>query len=400
MADKQSSSRRTSGSRQEPSRRGARERQDQRDRQDIREPKEKQTRQEPRERQDQRDRQDTQSRQDTRIRRDQMIHCDRCGEDYSATYRRCPFCDERASSGKRPSNRRGGGYGAPVNPVQVASVVVGLVIIIAALYIIFTKIGPFFFGDKDPGSSSGSPGTSQVDPNSSNQNKGDQSGDSSSNKVDPSGSSSAGQLPPSGSNVPEKPVTPEPPAVVVNSITLNKTDLTLNPDEHTTLKATVDPQGAGTVTWSSDRPDVLNVSESGTVVNINSGTKKVKVTVTASIGGKTATCTIYCKPGSKNTPPTTPTTPTPPTPSTPTTPTTPDPQPSAGTLKPGTTAVITGAGNGLNVRSGPSKDSEVVASILNGNTVIIKEDAGNGWYKIDYGNNKLGYISSSFVKAK
>ena len=26
---------------------------------------------------------------------DTLIHCDACGEDYSATYRRCPFCGER-----------------------------------------------------------------------------------------------------------------------------------------------------------------------------------------------------------------------------------------------------------------------------------------------------------------
>ena len=26
---------------------------------------------------------------------DALIHCEHCGEDYSATYRRCPFCGER-----------------------------------------------------------------------------------------------------------------------------------------------------------------------------------------------------------------------------------------------------------------------------------------------------------------
>ena len=26
---------------------------------------------------------------------DKLIHCDACGEDYSSTYRRCPFCGER-----------------------------------------------------------------------------------------------------------------------------------------------------------------------------------------------------------------------------------------------------------------------------------------------------------------
>ncbi len=339
MADKQPSNRRAPSSRQEPSRRGSRE------------------------------------RPDTRDRRTQMIHCDRCGEDYSATYRRCPFCDERPNGGKRQTNRRGGGYGAPVNPVQVASVVVGLVIIIAAFYILFTKVVPFFSG-KDTPSDPVSPGssTSQIDPGPSQQ----------------------------PSDVPSDPVPPQPPAVPVTSLTLDKTDFTLAPDEHAALKATVVPQDAGTVVWTCDRPEALYVSETGTVININSGSSKVKATVTASIGGKTATCTVYCKPGSKNAPPATPNAPAPSTPATPapSTPTAPEPQPSAGTLAPGTEAVITGAGSGLNVRSGPSTDSEVVASIQNGNTVIIKENAGNGWYKVDYGNHKLGYISSSFVKTK
>ena len=26
---------------------------------------------------------------------EELIHCNVCGEDYSATYRRCPFCGER-----------------------------------------------------------------------------------------------------------------------------------------------------------------------------------------------------------------------------------------------------------------------------------------------------------------
>ena len=30
--------------------------------------------------------------------RTELIHCDNCGEDYAATYRRCPFCDAKADS--------------------------------------------------------------------------------------------------------------------------------------------------------------------------------------------------------------------------------------------------------------------------------------------------------------
>ena len=51
-------------------------------------------------------------------------HCAACGEDYSPTYRRCPFCDERPGrggvSGKRVANTRGGGYGRPASALKVA----------------------------------------------------------------------------------------------------------------------------------------------------------------------------------------------------------------------------------------------------------------------------------------
>ena len=48
-----------------------------------------------------------------------MIRCENCGEDYSVTYKRCPFCDERP--GKLQNKRRRGdgqaAYGR--NPLQL-----------------------------------------------------------------------------------------------------------------------------------------------------------------------------------------------------------------------------------------------------------------------------------------
>ena len=48
-------------------------------------------------------------------RRNDVIRCDKCGEYYAITYKRCPFCDERpgrgGGSGRRVANTRGGGYG-------------------------------------------------------------------------------------------------------------------------------------------------------------------------------------------------------------------------------------------------------------------------------------------------
>ena len=41
--------------------------------------------------------------------RDMLIHCDSCGEEYSSTYRRCPFC------GARNEPRRNSGRDDPAS---------------------------------------------------------------------------------------------------------------------------------------------------------------------------------------------------------------------------------------------------------------------------------------------
>ena len=38
-------------------------------------------------------------RRQTSSRRTDVIRCENCGEDYSITYKRCPFCDERPGRG-------------------------------------------------------------------------------------------------------------------------------------------------------------------------------------------------------------------------------------------------------------------------------------------------------------
>ena len=84
------------------------------------------------------------------IRRNDVIHCENCGEDYSVTYKRCPFCDERPAKNGRPrtaGGRRvagGGRSGRPANPLQVAALVGSLVLIIVAMYIVFTSLAPLF----------------------------------------------------------------------------------------------------------------------------------------------------------------------------------------------------------------------------------------------------------------
>ena len=152
-------------------------------------------------------------------RRTDVIRCERCGEDYSITYKRCPFCDERP--GKRVArNTRGGGYGGAVNPIQVVGLVISLVLIIAALFIVFTKVAPLFH--RDPGSSSGSQNTSQSQGKPSGNQPGGTSG---------SGNSGSGTANPPSSDT-------------VQAISLDKTDFTLEPGASQQLSAAVSPAGS------------------------------------------------------------------------------------------------------------------------------------------------------------
>ena len=92
-------------------------------------------------------------------RRSDLIRCDNCGEYYSVTYKRCPFCDERPGQpgGRRvATNKRGGGYGGAVNPVQIALLILSFVLVVAAAFIVIKAVAPLFHRDPaaDPGGSS------------------------------------------------------------------------------------------------------------------------------------------------------------------------------------------------------------------------------------------------------
>lgn len=76
----------------------------------------------------------------------------------------------------------------------------------------------------------------------------------------------------------------------VSSVQLDKTELTLKPDDSYTLNATVYPENATdkTVTWSSSDPTIVSVDETGKIYALKEGT----VTITAQADGKSATCKV------------------------------------------------------------------------------------------------------------
>lgn len=282
------------------------------------------------------------------IRRTDVIRCEKCGEDYSITYKRCPFCDERPGGTQRIGGRRvaGGGYRRS-NPLQIAVMVLSVVLIITAAFIVFTTLAPLFGKDSpDSSQSQGASSSIQTDISSSD----------SSDDVSDGGDSSQTEL----------------PVVSVNSITLNQSDFTLKANESHQITAAVDPADAA-ITWSSSNESAAVVSDDGTVTNINTGSSQVKVTITATAGDKSAECTVYCRGGSS----------------------------ASSGASAGSTGKITGADSGLNVRSGPGSSYEAIASLSNGTSVKILEDTGSGWYKISFsgagGKTTEGYVSRDFV---
>lgn len=90
---------------------------------------------------------------------------------------------------------------------------------------------------------------------------------------------------------PAQPTQPtQPQTVNVTGVTLNKTSATIEKGKTLNLTATVNPTNATnkTVTWKSDKTNVATVDSSGKVTAKAPGT----ATITATVGGKTATCKI------------------------------------------------------------------------------------------------------------
>ena len=248
--------------------------------------------------------------------RSELIHCDACGEDYSSTYKRCPFCGEKpdktgltqtlpnlneddyvfdggyvfdeldaedgederpARGGKRlaggsaRSTRSSGGTSGGPSPVRIAGFVFTLVVILAALLIVTKVVVPMV----QKGSvqvPDDTPGTSQsVEPSTSPDPNADETG-----SLTPEDTA-----PPTDSPEPSDTIPPEQTAT---SFTLDKSEFTISdryPDP-IQIKVTFSPAGStGTVTWTSSDTSVVTVSGTGLVTAVGKGS----ATITASMPG-------------------------------------------------------------------------------------------------------------------
>lgn len=232
-----------------------------------------------------------------------LIRCDHCGEEYSASYRRCPFCDEydeydayeetapraaRSGGGKRlaKANRRGGGYGR-VSPFRIIGYIFSLAVIAAAIYVVVTVISPLIrTGDVD-----------QIDPDNSPSVTNTASPSPS---PDPSPDASPDTTP---EDTPSPDVSPDvspdtSPEVTAsssaNGFTLSKKEFSFTADypDPVTLSVSFIPAGtSGTITWSSSNPDYAAVDQNG---KVSRGAQKGTATITATLdNGVTQTCKVH-----------------------------------------------------------------------------------------------------------
>lgn len=180
---------------------------------------------------------------------------------------------------------------------------------------------------------------------------------------------------PDPSQQPEFPTTPEPevpneestsqvPDLTDAVLTLSQTELTLNSGESLPLTATLTPVVEGAViTWSSSSPSIATVTPTGVVTNLFPGVGTPTVTITASCGELTASCTVVCSSAAR-------------------------------------TGVVTDAEKGLNVRSGPGTNFTAIGFLPNEMQVVVLHQQ-DSWYQVLYLNDKqqaaIGYVSGDYL---
>ena len=202
------------------------------------------------------------------------VQCPKCGEEYSSTYRKCPFCQEEEAMRKgKPMRRTGKRLSRKKRSSGAGGVILLLVVVIA-----FGVAGFAFFGDLLAdvmgirlGQDDADFPVSDTQP-STGESTGDKTTEPTQEEKQPEGEDAGSTETP-----PESTGRTEP-------LSLSHTELTIPAGSTGRITAT---SGFGTVKWSSSNENIATVSD-GSVTGKAGGT----VTITATIGEETATCIV------------------------------------------------------------------------------------------------------------
>lgn len=211
----------------------------------------------------------------------ELIKCPHCGELYSSSYRRCPFCEDEGQR-KKPTKKRNGHRVSEKKPVHSARGAMILILIFVLLLLSWYLFGDLLIKPDVP-----------VEPNPPVEDPVD--------PVDPDE-----PTPPTVD--PDEPNDPEPDEPDEPTPSLSKADLTLRSIYGPVSKATADEDAdydlsmslndgtiqlsvSGTeesVAWGSENESIVVVDGTG-VLKLKSRGKAI---VTATVGGVTLRCIV------------------------------------------------------------------------------------------------------------
>lgn len=210
-------------------------------------------------------------------------HCPKCGEDYSDTYRTCPFCEEEEAIRKgRPLRRRGGRRvekrqrGAAGGAGGVMMLLTGVIILGVLAFV--------FFGDQIAGTIGI---RTDADVVGEDANPEEQTPPAETDS--PTGTDAPAQADPPADSVPadgagDSPDAPADPAVPAEPLSLSQSSMTIAAGETARLTAT---GGGGDIIWTTSNENVAAV-DGGSVTGKAGGT----ATITAASGAETASCAV------------------------------------------------------------------------------------------------------------
>lgn len=199
--------------------------------------------------------------------------CPTCGEEYSDTYRSCPFCEEENALKHGKSPHRQGGH--RLEKRKPSSGGAGGVMLLLMGVIILGVVGYVVFGD-DVADAVGIrlPDETPVG-----------AVDREPEKI-PIAQGGTVNTDPAPADIPQgdEPAGDDTPGETGGPLTLSQTDITIPAGETGRLTAS---GGSGEITWTSSNPGIASV-DGGSVTGKAGGT----VTITAASGEETASCTV------------------------------------------------------------------------------------------------------------
>ena len=204
------------------------------------------------------------------------LHCNRCGEEYSSTYHRCPFCQEAAAERRgRPIYRRGKRLSKKERMAGAGGVLKLVALAVAAcvaLVIFFGDDIAQFMGIRTQHTGATQQDGQQLRPphNDDTEDDGTSSGG---NDQSNDGGSTGEQEGQTGSE-----------GTVVLPLALNRTEFSIPAGETARLIA---EGGSSEIVWTSSNEEIAIVKD-GAVTGVAGGT----VTITATSGSESVTCTV------------------------------------------------------------------------------------------------------------